>query len=192
VSSLLPEDARQFIVDQLQALGTTSNAVTIASTLRAYLRCRATCGDEVQPLLAVIASPAHWSVAALPRSLKPDEVDRRLNSFADALPSRNRGCAVVRLALDLGLRGVEICRLQLADIDWRLGTVTLKRTKSRRQDLPPLPVVTGRGHPAWPRPCATPHRRLSDRQPRRLDQGGGRCAAASVIEHLNDLRQGRP
>jgi integrase/recombinase XerC len=44
VSSLLPVDVRRFIVDQLQALGTTSNAITIASTLRAYLRYRATCG----------------------------------------------------------------------------------------------------------------------------------------------------
>ncbi|MBX3602988.1 MAG: tyrosine-type recombinase/integrase [Rubrivivax sp.] len=149
VSSLLPEDVRQFIVDQLQALGTTSNAITIASTLRAYLRYRATCGDAVQPLLAVIASPAHWSMASLPRGLKPEEVDRLLNSFTDALPSPRRGYAVVRLALDLGLRGIEISRLQLADIDWRLGTVTLKRTKSRRQDLLPLPVATGRALEAY-------------------------------------------
>jgi hypothetical protein len=35
VSSLQPEDVRQFIVDRLQALGTTSNVITIASTLRA-------------------------------------------------------------------------------------------------------------------------------------------------------------
>ena len=48
--------------------GTTSNAITIASTLRAYLRYRASCGDAVQPLLAVIASPAHWSMASLPRA----------------------------------------------------------------------------------------------------------------------------
>ena len=149
VSSLLPEDVRQFIVDQLQALGTTSNAITIASTLRAYLRYRATCGDAVQPLLAVIASPAHWSMASLPRALKPEEVERLLNSFTDALPSPKRGYAVVRLALDLGLRGIEISRLQLADIDWRLGTVTLKRTKSRRQDLLPLPVATGRALEAY-------------------------------------------
>jgi integrase len=149
VNSLLPEDVRQFIVDQLQALGTTSNAITIASALRAYLRYRATCGDAVQPLLAVIASPAHWRMASLPRDLKPEEVDRLLNSFTDALPSPRRGYAVVRLALDLGLRGIEISRLQLADIDWRLGTVTLKRTKSRRQDLLPLPVVTGRALEAY-------------------------------------------
>ena len=46
------------IVEQLQALGTTSNAITIASTLRAYLRYRATCGDAVQPLLAVLRDKA--------------------------------------------------------------------------------------------------------------------------------------
>jgi len=134
MSSLQPQEVRQFIVDQLQTLDTTSNAITIASTLRAYLRYRATCGDATQQLLAVIASPAHWSMASLPRGLKPEEVDRLLNSFTDALPSPKRGYAVIRLALDLGLRGIEISRLQLADIDWRQGTVTLKRTKSRRQD----------------------------------------------------------
>lgn len=50
---------------------------------------------------------------------------------------------MVRLALDLGLRGGEIANLELADVDWRAGTVTLKRTKSRRQDVLPLPAATG-------------------------------------------------
>ena len=146
---LQPEDVRRFIAEQLESLGTTSNAITIASALRAYLRYRACCGDAVQPLLAVIASPAHWSLASLPKGLKPEEVDRLLSSFTDALPSPRRGYAVVRLALDLGLRSIEINRLQLADIDWRMGTVTLKRTKSRRQDILPLPEATGRALEAY-------------------------------------------
>jgi integrase len=149
VGELQTDDIRQFIADQLDVLGTTSNAIMIASTLRAYLRYRATRGDAVQPLLAVIASPAHWGMASLPRGLKPEEVDRLLSSFTSALPSPRRGYAVVRLALDLGLRGIEISRLQLADIDWRQGTVTLKRTKSRRQDLLPLPTTTGRALEAY-------------------------------------------
>ena len=149
VGELRTDDIRQFIAEQLDTLGTTSNATTIASTLRAYLRYRATCGDAVQPLLAVIASPAHWSMASLPRALKPEEVDRLLSSFTSALPSPHRGYAVVRLALDLGLRGIEISRLQLADIDWRQGTITLKRTKSRRQDRLPLPTSTGRALEAY-------------------------------------------
>ena len=149
ISELQPEDVRRFIAEQLEVLGTTSNAITIASTLRAYLRYRASCGDAVQPMLAVISSPAHWSLASLPRALKPEEVDRLLSSFTDALSLPRRGYAMVRLALDLGLRSIEINRLQLADIDWRVGTVTLKRTKSRRQDILPLPVSTGRALEAY-------------------------------------------
>ena len=66
MGELQPEDLRRFIAEQLEVLSTTSNAITIASTLRAYLRYRANCGDAVQPLLAVIAAPAYWSLASLP------------------------------------------------------------------------------------------------------------------------------
>ncbi len=149
IGRLQPEELRRFIAEQLDARNTTSNAITIASALRAYLRYRASCGDAVQPLLGVIASPAHWSMASLPRSLTPEEVERLLSSFTTAPASPRRGYAVVRLALDLGLRGIEINRLQLDDIDWRLGTVTLKHTKSRRQDVLPLPSVTGQALEAY-------------------------------------------
>jgi integrase/recombinase XerC len=144
VGELQPSDIRQFIADQHDALGTTSNAITIGTTLRRYLRYRASVGDAVQPLLAVIISPAHWSMTTLPRGLTPEEVNRLLSSFTSAQPSPRRSYAVVRLALDLGLRSIEISRLQLADIDWRQGTVMLKGTKPRRQDLLPLPMITGR------------------------------------------------
>jgi integrase len=60
-----------------------------------------------------------------------------------ALPSPFRILSMVRLALDLGLRSAEIAQLELGDINWRTGTVTLKRTKSVRQDVLPLPVATG-------------------------------------------------
>jgi integrase/recombinase XerC len=129
IGELQPEDVRHFIATQLESRNSTSNAMAIASALRPYLRYRASCGDAVQPLLAVISSPARWSLASLPRALKPDEVERLLNSF--------------------GLRSIEINRLQLDDIDWRMGTVTLKRTKSRRQDILPLPTVTGKALEAY-------------------------------------------
>jgi integrase/recombinase XerC len=146
---LQTEDVRKFIAEQLDFLGTASNATAIASSLRAYLQYRATCGDTVQPMLAVIASPAHWSMASLPRALTPDEVDRLLSSFTSVLPSPHRGYAIVRLALDLGLRGIEINRLKLSDIDWLRGTITLKGTKSKRQDILPLPTSTGRALEAY-------------------------------------------
>lgn len=143
IAELQPGDVRQFIAQQLELVGTTSNAKTLASALRDYLGYRTTCGDHVSGLLGVISSPANWSLASLPRALKPDEVDRLLESFNSSLPSPKRGYAIVRCALDMGLRASEIAKLQLVDIDWRAGTVTLNRTKARRQDILPLPAVTG-------------------------------------------------
>lgn len=144
IGELQPDDVRRFIAEQLELCGTASNAASLASALRAYFRYRTTCGDRVHGLLGVISSPAHWNLASLPRGLKPAEVDRLLDSFIASLPSRRRGYAIVRCALDMGLRSSEVAKLQLADIDWRAGTVTLKRTKSLRQDILPLPAVTGR------------------------------------------------
>jgi integrase len=51
----------------------------------------------------------------------------------------------------LGLRSIEINRLTIDDIDWGLGIITLKRTKSRRQDVLPLPVSTGEALEAYVR-----------------------------------------
>jgi integrase len=95
-------------------------------------------------LVGVIAKPAHWSLAALPRALSDADASRLLSSFVTALPSPRRGYAMVRCALDMGLRSSEVAKLQLADIDWRQATVTLRRTKSRREDILPLPALAGR------------------------------------------------
>ena len=148
---LRPEDIRRFVAEQMELVNTSSNAATINAALRAYLRWRATRGDAMQPLLAVIASPARWTLSSLPRALQPAEVDRLLGSFTRTLRSPRRGYAIVRLALDLGLRTAEINRLQLDDIDWKQGTVVLRRTKSRRQDVLPLPVLTGEALAAYVR-----------------------------------------
>lgn len=143
LSALQPEEVRQFIAGQLEHSGTTSHARALSSALRAYFRYREACGDPTEALLGVIASPAEWSLASLPCSLTDDEVNRLLGSFTADLPSYRRGYAMVRCALDMGLRSGEIAKLALTDIDWQRGTVTLRCTKSRREDVLPLPVVTG-------------------------------------------------
>jgi site-specific recombinase XerD len=144
IGELQPDDVRGFIAEQLELRGTASNAAAMAAALRAYFGYRTSCGDQVHGLLGVIASPAHWSLASLPRALKHAEIERLLASFTISLSSPRRGYAMVRCALDMGLRSSEVAKLMLADIDWRAGTVMLKRTKSRRQDILPLPASTGR------------------------------------------------
>jgi integrase/recombinase XerC len=144
ITELQPDDVRKFIAQQLDLRSTTSNATTVTSALRAYFRYRTSCGDRVHGLVGVIAKPAHWSLAPLPRALSDAEASRLLSSFVASLPSPRRGYAMVRCALDMGLRCSEVAKLRLADIDWRNGTVTLRRTKSRREDILPLPALAGR------------------------------------------------
>jgi site-specific recombinase XerC len=142
MAKLRPADVRRFIARQLGDSPSHSAAAQLATTLRSYLRYRTICGDSVASLTAVISSPVQWKLASLPRALKPDEVQRLLGAFPNGRWPR-RGYAIVRCALDMGLRAGEIANLLIDDIDWREGTVTLKGTKSRRQDILPLPMTTG-------------------------------------------------
>ena len=142
MATLRPADIRRFIARQLGDRPSHSAAAQLATALRSYLRYRTICGDSVASLSAVISSPVQWKLASLPRALRPDEVQRLLGVFPNGRWPR-RGYAIVRCALDMGLRAGEIANLLIDDIDWREGTVTLKGTKSRRQDILPLPMATG-------------------------------------------------
>jgi integrase/recombinase XerC len=112
--------------------------------LRGYFRFRVTRGDQVHGLIGVVSYPANWQLASLPKALSGAEVARLVGSLGQGDPSARRADAIVRCALDLGLRSSEVAKLGLDDIDWRAGTVTLRRTKSRREDILPLPEATGR------------------------------------------------
>ncbi|CAI10632.1 putative integrase (plasmid) [Aromatoleum aromaticum EbN1] len=142
MATLRAVDVRRFIARQLGDSPSHSAAAQLASALRSYLRYRTICGDSVAGLNAVISSPVQWKLASLPRALRPDQVQRLLGAFPYGRWPR-RGYAIVRCALDMGLRAGEIANLLIEDIDWREGTVTLKGTKSRRQDVLPLPMATG-------------------------------------------------
>ena len=142
MANLRAADVRHFIARQLGDSPSHSAAAQVATALRSYLRYRTICGDWVAGLTAVISSPVQWKLASLPRALKPDEVRRLLAALPYGRRPR-RGYAIVRCALDMGLRAGEIANLSIDDIDWRAGTVMLKGTKSRRQDILPLPMTTG-------------------------------------------------
>lgn len=143
IAKLRPDDVRGFLAGQLDAHRTPANASQLASALRSYFRYRTTCGDQVIGLSTVISNPVNWKLTSLPRTLKPDEVERLLNSFTEDCRWPKRGYAIVRCALDMGLRAGEIAHLMIGDIDWRSGTVTLRGTKSLRQYILPLPMETG-------------------------------------------------
>jgi len=139
---------RRFITQELSRISPAS-ASSLACALRAYLRFLRLDGVDVDRLLPVIASPAHWRLATLPQTLSPSEVARLLEAFPPELPSHLRGYAMVRCLVDLGLREREVVNLELDDIDWEAGTLRIHKCKSMRVDMLPLPQATGRAIAAY-------------------------------------------
>ena len=143
VPSIQPDDVRRFLTSQSKLYRTPGSAGTPVSALRGYFRFRTACGDQVHHLIGVVIYPANWQLASLPKALGSNEVERLLGALGDPSRSSRRDDAIVRCALDLGLRAGEVAKLGLDDIDWCAGTITLRRTKSRREDVLPLPEATG-------------------------------------------------
>jgi site-specific recombinase XerD len=68
---------------------------------------------------------------------------RRLVAGCDtATPRGRRDAAIVLVLLRLGLRASEVARVELEDIDWRQGEMTI-RGKGGRSDQLPMPVEVG-------------------------------------------------
>lgn len=183
-ADLRPDDVREFLSHQIGRRQTPSHASKLTSALRSYLRYRSTCGDETGKLLAAIQNPVHWNLATLPRALTREEAERLLRSFtARRFPKRDY--AIARCALDLGLRAGEVAHLKIKDIDWRNGTVTLRGTKSRRQDVLPLPMETGQALADYlecERPV-TPHPAVFVRKRDEHDQVITSMAVQKVLKH---------
>lgn len=137
------EHVRDFFIQQAKHHKKPTSIRYVVSSLHSYFRWRATLGDQVHSLVGVLAYPASWQLASLPKALKPEEVEQLVASLGQAGPSMRRADAMVRCAVDLGLRSAEVAHLSLDDIDWRAGTITLRDTKGRRDDVMPLPVSTG-------------------------------------------------
>ena len=142
ISAIKAEHVRRFFAQQAKLYRTPASAATVVAALRGYFRYRASLGDAVHRLIGALSYPASWRLASLPKTLTADEVRQLVDSLGEAGRSLRRADAIVRCALDLGLRSGEVARLSLDDIDWRAGTITLRRTKSRREDVLPLPATT--------------------------------------------------
>jgi integrase/recombinase XerD len=120
-------------------------AQVLGCALRSYMRFRAlSCGERTEPLIAAVPRIAQWRLATVPGHLTPDEIARFLDTFDQHSASGQRGYAMARCLLDMGLRAGEVAAIQLDDLNWCEGTLTIGHGKSRRADVLPLPALTGK------------------------------------------------
>jgi len=78
----------------------------------------------------------------LPRDISRSDSNALLKTCDRRSLMGRRDYAVILILLRLGLRACEVAALQLADIDWRAGLITV-RGKRGRVDQLPLPVDVG-------------------------------------------------
>jgi len=148
-------DIVEFIVRPTNRYRTGTLGV-LGSALRSYLRFRAvSCGDKVEALLAAVPTVAKWRLDTVPKHLTTDEVAGLLGAIDQHNLIGRRDYAMTRCLLDMGLRVSEVAAIQLDELDWREGTLTITHGKSRRSDILPLPVTTGKAIVQYVR-CARP------------------------------------
>ncbi len=111
--------------------------------LRSILRFLYVQGITPLPLGTAVPPVGGWRLATLPPpAMTAAEVQRLLDSCDRSSLVGIRNFAIMTLVARLGLRSIEVARLELRDVDWRAGELVV-RGKGRRHDRLPLPVEVG-------------------------------------------------
>ena len=157
LETLLARDVNRFIVHHSRGFA-RSYAKGLAAALRSFLRHLHQRGDLAVDLAGAIPQITNWRLSELPKSLPPEKVESVLASCDRNTAVGRRDLAVLLLLARLGLRGGEVAKLTLEDVDWDKGLVTLSGKGQRREALP-LPEEVGSALAAYLRdgrpPCRT-------------------------------------
>jgi len=138
---LTADDVTRHVLAQIPSRSPAS-AQLHASTLRSFLRFLWQTGVTTADLTAAIPPVRRWRLVDVPKYLARDEVTRVLNACDRSSPVGRRDYAILLLLARLGLRGGEVVRLELDDIDWHTGALTVRGKGSVRSQLP-LPCDVG-------------------------------------------------
>jgi len=103
----------------------------IAYKVRRLLRFLHGAGQMPADLAPQINGPRIYALEGIPSTIRPDDLDRVLaEARRDHSVMGRRDYAILMLLATYGLRGGEILKLHLSDIDWRHERLRIRRTKT--------------------------------------------------------------
>ncbi|MCG5495956.1 tyrosine-type recombinase/integrase [Ectothiorhodospira variabilis] len=140
--SLSPSEVRDYVRERVEGLKPKSVGV-ISVAIRSFLRYGHLCGHCGPELARSVPGAASSCTRRLPKAFDPEVLRQLPASFDLTRATGQRDYAMCRVLMDLGIRTDEAARLQLDDIDWHRGTVTVPAGKSGRSNTLPLPSMTG-------------------------------------------------
>lgn len=141
LSSLRATDVTGFVQRHARRLSPT-RAKLLVGALRSFFRHLQQRGEISANLAACVPSVANWSFSTLPRFLPAGAVHRVLQHCDRHTPMGKRNYAILLLLARLGLRACEVVALNLEDLDWDTGQITVKEKGGGSAPLP-LPTDVG-------------------------------------------------
>jgi site-specific recombinase XerD len=112
------------------------------SAMRSFLRYLRHQDRIKMDLAACVPAMANWKLSTLPKYIEASQVQKFLDSCDRSTSKGRRSYAILLLLARLGLRAGEVVRLQLEDIDWDAGGITI-HGKGQHIERLPLPHDVG-------------------------------------------------
>ena len=141
-NELTTADVTAFVLREARTCGVGYVKLKVTA-LRSFLGYLFVQGQLARDLRSAVPAVAGWRVSSLPRGLAPEVVRQLLRSCDRRRPAARRDYAAMLLMVRLGLRAREVARLDLDDVDWIQGALTV-RGNGRQLDRLPLPHDVGR------------------------------------------------
>ena len=183
LSRLNARDIMRFVQRQAAHLH-LKRAKLLTCALRSFLRYARYRGEVTLDLAAAVPVVANWSMPSIPRAIGADQVRQLLASIDRCTAIGRRDYAILLLLARLGLRSGEVAFLELDDIAWDAGTVSVRGKGSQRTALP-LPRDVGEAIVAYlrhGRPRST-GRRVFLRSKAPIRGFLSQCAIGSIVRH---------
>jgi integrase/recombinase XerD len=130
-----------YVLGQARRRGDKARDMVTLPALRSLLRYLHATGHIPLPLAGAVPAGRRWQ-PGLPRAASADHLRAVLASCDRDSAGGRRDYAIVLTMARLALRGGEVARLQLADVGWRSGELTIDG-KGGRADILPLPADVG-------------------------------------------------
>jgi len=147
LARLCARDVVRFVRRQASRLH-LKRAKQLTTALRAFLHYARYRGDITQDLVAAVPTVANWSMPSIPRAIPAESVRQLLASSNRQTARGCRDYAILLLLARLGLRASEVAFLELDDLDWEDGQVTVRGKRGIRAALP-LPADVGEAIAAY-------------------------------------------